>query len=111
MVKLFIDPGHGGTDPGAVGNSLQEKNLTLQIAAAMQEILIEEYENIEIRLSRSGDETLSLSARTNAANRWDADYFVPFILTLAAEQASSLLFIQVLEDQLQHIRTISMKTF
>ncbi|MGG3804851.1 N-acetylmuramoyl-L-alanine amidase [Metabacillus fastidiosus] len=76
MVKLFIDPGHGGTDPGAVGNSLQEKNLTLQIAAAMQEILIEEYENIEIRLSRSGDETLSLSARTNAANRWDADYFV-----------------------------------
>ena len=25
MVKIFIDPGHGGTDPGAVGNGLQEK--------------------------------------------------------------------------------------
>ena len=32
MVKIFIDLGHGGTDPGAVGNGLQEKNLTLQIS-------------------------------------------------------------------------------
>jgi len=32
MVKIFIDPGHGGTDSGAVGNGLQEKNLTVHIA-------------------------------------------------------------------------------
>lgn len=80
MVKLFIDPGHGGTDPRALGNIFQKKNLTLQIAAAIQEILIEEYENVEIRLSRTGDKTLSLSARTNAANRWDADYFIANII-------------------------------
>lgn len=31
MTKIFIDAGHGGTDPGAIGNGLQEKNLTLKI--------------------------------------------------------------------------------
>lgn len=36
MVKckniFIIDPGHGGTDPGAVSNNLQEKDLTLDIS-------------------------------------------------------------------------------
>lgn len=32
MVKIFIDAGHGGTDPGAVGYGLKEKELTLKIA-------------------------------------------------------------------------------
>ena len=40
MVKIFIDPGHGGNDSGAVGNGLQEKNLTLQIASMIRNILL-----------------------------------------------------------------------
>lgn len=75
MVKFFIDPGHGGTDPGAVGNGLQEKNLTLQISKNIRDIL-SEYENVQVKLSREGDETLSLSQRTNAANTWRADYLL-----------------------------------
>ena len=39
MVKIFIDPGHGGSYPGAVGNGLQEKNLILQIATRIKDIL------------------------------------------------------------------------
>ncbi|MBU8732322.1 N-acetylmuramoyl-L-alanine amidase [Cytobacillus oceanisediminis] len=76
MVKLFIDPGHGGTDPGAVGNGLQEKNLTLQIATRIKDILTLEYDNVSIRMSRTGDQTVSLSERTNAANAWGADFFL-----------------------------------
>ncbi|WP_368298399.1 N-acetylmuramoyl-L-alanine amidase [Cytobacillus firmus] len=76
MVKLFIDPGHGGTDPGAVGNGLQEKNLTLQIATRIKEILTLEYDNVSIRMSRTNDQTVSLSERTNAANAWGADFFL-----------------------------------
>lgn len=32
MAKVFLDPGHGGSDPGAVANGLKEKDLTLSIA-------------------------------------------------------------------------------
>ena len=35
MVKIYLDPVHGGTDLGAVGNGLQEKHVTLQIALIM----------------------------------------------------------------------------
>lgn len=76
MVKIFIDPGHGGTDTGAVGNGLQEKNITLQIATSLREILLNEYDVVSVMLSRTGDETISLSERTNVANNWGADYYL-----------------------------------
>ncbi|QAT53284.1 N-acetylmuramoyl-L-alanine amidase [Bacillus licheniformis] len=76
MVKIFIDPGHGGTDPGASANGLQEKQLTLQIALALRNILLNEYQNVTVQLSQTSDQTVSLTQRTNAANSWGADYFL-----------------------------------
>lgn len=76
MVKIFIDPGHGGSDPGAVGNGISEKNITLQIANEVQRILKNEYDNILIKMSRTIDKTVSLSDRTNAANSWGADFYL-----------------------------------
>lgn len=76
MVKIFIDPGHGGTDSGAVGNGLQEKNLTLQIGTRIKDILTAEYDNISILMSRTGDQSLTLTQRTNAANSWGADFLL-----------------------------------
>jgi N-acetylmuramoyl-L-alanine amidase len=76
MVKIFIDPGHGGTDSGATGNGMQEKNITLQIAITLRDILLNEYEGVSVLLSRTGDQTVSLTERTNAANNWGADYYL-----------------------------------
>ena len=76
MVKIFIDPGHGGTDSGAVGNGLQEKNITLQIATSLRDILLNEYEDVSVMLSRTSDQTVSLSERTDTANNWGADYYL-----------------------------------
>ena len=75
-VKVFIDPGHGGSDSGAVANGLKEKDLTLAIALECRRVLLEEYEGVEVKMSRTGDTYPSLSARTNAANAWDADYYL-----------------------------------
>lgn len=75
-MKIFIDPGHGGSDPGAVGNGLREKDLTLQIAKRIEAILKNEYTGVSTRMSRTGDQTVSLSQRTNAANAWGADVFL-----------------------------------
>ncbi|MCT1903579.1 N-acetylmuramoyl-L-alanine amidase [Oceanobacillus sojae] len=76
MVKIYLDPGHGGTDPGAAGNGLQEKNVTLSIALKTRDILTRDYEGHSIRMSRTSDTTRSLTQRTNDANSWGADYFV-----------------------------------
>jgi N-acetylmuramoyl-L-alanine amidase len=76
LFKLFIDPGHGGSDPGAMGNGLQEKNLTLAISLEIRRILANEYEGVAVKLSRSRDETLSLDQRTGMANAWDADFLL-----------------------------------
>ena len=75
MVKIYVDAGHGGSDPGAEGNGLQEKNVTLQIAKKVQEYL-GEYSNATVKMSRTTDKTVSLAARTNEANAWGADYFL-----------------------------------
>jgi len=50
--KVFLDPGHGGSDPGAVGNGLREKDLTLAIAKATEKYL-KNYEGVSIKLSRT----------------------------------------------------------
>lgn len=76
MVKIFLDPGHGGTDPGAVGNGLQEKSLVLTIANLIRDMLLAEYQNVDVRMSRSTDTFVSLTERSRLANQWGADYFV-----------------------------------
>lgn len=75
MVKIFIDAGHGGTDSGANGNGLLEKNLTLQIALEVRKQLLL-YESVTVNMSRTTDTTLSLQKRTEMANKWHADYYV-----------------------------------
>lgn len=76
MVKIFIDPGHGGQDPGATANGLQEKSLCLTIALKLRDILQRDYMGHQLKLSRTHDQTLSLRERTDMANRWGADYVV-----------------------------------
>jgi N-acetylmuramoyl-L-alanine amidase len=75
MVKIFIDPGHGGNDPGATANGLFEKDLTLSIALKLKAELLK-YENVQVKLSRENDTYLTLSERAKMANDWGADIFV-----------------------------------
>ncbi|MGH8794239.1 MAG: N-acetylmuramoyl-L-alanine amidase family protein [Stackebrandtia sp.] len=74
MPKLYLDPGHGGHDPGAVGNGLEEKDVTLDISLRLRDIL--EGYDVDIRMSRTTDEFKSLDFRTDDANSWGADFFV-----------------------------------
>ncbi|QTD39925.1 N-acetylmuramoyl-L-alanine amidase [Sporosarcina sp. Te-1] len=76
MVKIYLDPGHGGTDGGASANGLKEKDVTLAIATRVRNILVNEYTNASVRMSRTGDQTVSLTQRTNDANAWGADFYL-----------------------------------
>ena len=72
--RVVIDPGHGGRDPGAVTDTLQESVLVLDIAHRVVNRL-EQY-GIETVMTRRADRYLPLEARTNFANRVRADLFL-----------------------------------
>ena len=72
-MKILIDPGHGGTDPGATFQDLKEKDIVLDIALACAEkIQLFHW----VGLTRTSDMFVSLSARVQIANWWRADLFV-----------------------------------
>ena len=73
-MKIFLDPGHGGKDPGALGNNLKEKDIALSVTLKVGEIL--KRHNVEVIYSRTTDVFLELSERTNLANKANADIFV-----------------------------------
>jgi N-acetylmuramoyl-L-alanine amidase len=75
-MKIMIDPGHGGRDPGAVSNGLQEKDINLTISKHIRDILLNEYKNVDIRMTRDSDVFVDLSDRANMANDWGASYFM-----------------------------------
>lgn len=76
-MTIVIDPGHGGTDPGAQGsNGLLEKHVTLAVSLKLAKELKHRYPHWKIVLTRSHDHTLSLPARTQIANRAQADLFL-----------------------------------
>ncbi|WP_226682714.1 N-acetylmuramoyl-L-alanine amidase [Sutcliffiella horikoshii] len=74
MKLIVLDPGHGGQDPGAVFQRLQEKVENLDIAKRVRTYLEKEYE-VKVMMTREGDTTVSLEARSNLANSVGADYF------------------------------------
>ena len=74
--SIVIDPGHGGQDPGARGvGGDYEKKITLAVARMLVEDL-EEEGDIDVVLTRTGDDSLSLEQRTAIANAQGADLFV-----------------------------------
>ena len=82
-IKVFIDAGHGGSDPGAVGNGLKEKDIVLSIATKLGALL--NGRGISIKYSRTTDTYLSLEERARLANAWGADLFV----SIHADSATS----------------------
>ncbi|GGE27026.1 N-acetylmuramoyl-L-alanine amidase family protein [Psychroflexus planctonicus] len=74
-IKVVLDAGHGGKDPGTIGNWLQEKDIalatTLKIGA-----LLEKSEDVEVVYTRTTDEFIGLKRRADIANKGRADLFV-----------------------------------
>ena len=82
--RITVDPGHGGSDPGAVGKSgLMEKAVTLAISSELQKLLTSA--GAKVVMTRSGDydvhsagasDVEELQARVNVARKAKADMFI-----------------------------------
>jgi N-acetylmuramoyl-L-alanine amidase len=73
--RIVLDPGHGGKDPGAMANGLEEKDIVLKLAKQLKPILEKEL-GCEVLLTRTDDTYISLEERTAIANTQNADLFL-----------------------------------
>lgn len=73
---IVIDAGHGGKDPGAMGKTYKEKDLTLKMALKLKEILNTNMPQIRVILTRGDDRFVPLHQRSKIAQLYKADFFI-----------------------------------
>lgn len=72
--SVCIDPGHGGSDPGAVGWGLKEQAINLDVTNRLYTLL--KNAGYTVYRTRTSDTDVSLSSRTSYANSVGADRFI-----------------------------------
>lgn len=71
---VVIDPGHGGKDPGNLGNGFKEKDIVLDVSLQVGELL--KQQGVQVIYTRTKDVFIELYDRAPVANKADADLFV-----------------------------------
>lgn len=81
---VVIDPGHGGHDPGASAEGIEEKALTLSLARALRDALLDAG-GIRVALTRDDDRFLVLEERSEIARQLGAELFLSIHADSAGE--------------------------
>jgi N-acetylmuramoyl-L-alanine amidase len=85
---IVLDPGHGGTETGAIGpGGTAEKDLTLALARALADQLAARL-GVRVVLTRNGDENLALETRPAIANQNKGDLFISLHLNSSRGSAA-----------------------
>ena len=74
-VRIVLDPGHGGEDPGALAGGLKESDLMLRLAIEVKEALMR-VEQFDVFLTRTDDRFVSLWERLAFVKEKEADLFI-----------------------------------
>lgn len=76
LEKVVIDAGHGGKDPGGMGENSREKHIALSIAQLLAIGIRTNYPSVEVIMTRSDDTFIPLYERAAIANDAGADLFI-----------------------------------
>jgi N-acetylmuramoyl-L-alanine amidase len=85
---ILVDPGHGGRDPGAIGNGIQEKDVVLQMSLLLGQSL--QSMGYTVYYSRTNDVEIDLAPRVALAERVNADIFVSIHANSLASRNSNV---------------------
>ncbi len=96
---IVIDPGHGGKDPGTIGNyaRIKEKNITLAYGRELK-IALDKTKKYKVYLTRNSDIFIPLSRRVEMARKVKADLFISLHANSAANKKASGLSIYTLSE-------------
>lgn len=73
---VVIDAGHGGHDPGAIGKISKEKNINLNVALKLGNLIKKNCNDVNVVYTRSKDVFIPLDRRAEIANNAKADLFI-----------------------------------
>ena len=76
LKRIIIDPGHGGSDPGANGKYSTEAAVSLAISLKLQEYIHDAIPDVEVVLTRTTDIYNSVVEKANIANAAKGDLFI-----------------------------------
>lgn len=105
--RIVIDPGHGGSDTGAIGRDGSfEKDIVLDIGLRLRAAIQRDMKDVEVIMTRDSDRFVPLDERTAIANARQADLFVSIHLNSSpAPQASGIetyfLSLEASKDELE----------
>ena len=119
---IYLDPGHGGIDPGAVYKDIEEADINLKIAEKTQKIL--EQKGAIVYLTRYGDYDLSvpntinrkrsdLSRRRNVINRSNCDLYLSIHLNAETSNTwkGAQMFYDNINEENEKIAKVFQETF
>ncbi len=72
--KIVIDAGHGGSDSGAIGGGIYEKDITLDVSERVRDILAKQ--GFIVQMTRANDSYVSLQDRVAISEKFNPDIFV-----------------------------------
>ena len=97
-MKWYLDFGHGGKDPGAVGtNKTKESDTVLKIGKLIKANL--EKSNEKVITTRDTDLYFSLDYRSNKANKENCDYFVSIHMNSATNKSAKGVEVWVYDEK------------
>ncbi|MCC6572752.1 MAG: N-acetylmuramoyl-L-alanine amidase [Planctomycetes bacterium] len=85
-VTICIDPGHGGKDPGGMGNGVRECDITLSVGMMLKDMC--EAEGATVVMTRTTDVYPELEERCELANSKGCDFFVSVHANIAPNDSS-----------------------
>lgn len=101
-LRVMLDPGHGGIDPGAETEQVVEKHLVLTFARELRELLLRS-DRFEVTLTRDADYFVSLERRIALAHEAGADIFISLHADALAEGQAHGATVYTLSDEASDI--------
>ena len=86
---VVIDAGHGGHDAGAVGRVYKEKDINLDVALQLGELIEKNYSDVKVVYTRKTDVFIGLAERGNIANKAKGDLFISIHVNSVASSSPS----------------------
>lgn len=73
---IVLDPGHGGSKPGAVGKKSKEKDIVLEVSLKLGKAIEQAMPGVKVIYTRTTDVDVDLDKRIDLANKNKADLFI-----------------------------------